>query len=55
MVSTGIALLALGGIGTTQGVGVRFLVVAGTICGAILLGAFGVRGSRVPRGSQAEA
>jgi hypothetical protein len=54
LVSAGIALLALGGIGTSGGIGVRGAVVAGTVGGAILLGATGLR-TRSERGRRAEA
>jgi hypothetical protein len=52
LVSAGIALLALGGIGTSGGLGARGVVVAGTVIGAMLLGAtggvFSRRDARVP-------
>jgi hypothetical protein len=43
LVSAGIAFLTLGGIAVEGGVGVRGVVVAGTILGAWMLGAIGTR------------
>ena len=45
LVSGGIAFLALGGIGAPGGFGVRGIVIAATIAGAVLIGAIRVPGS----------